>query len=281
MKLTDIKTPMDLELFIKSRDSIMYSDELKDGEMYHVLTYDYNLRHRRFDNIHVTPTKMIVKIAEPDTGIFCGMFGDVYITNFAGDVVLPVGIIPNYFIFKKLSDANNFADVLINLGVDAMMLIERQTNELSNKLTQKMLSAKCKFNMNLKDDFVYSTQSKQYDHLIKMSLSQILPSSDQIQCQDNSVQTKMEELAKQVGDAKELLFGVNRNTPWHDIINKGQESEIQTTLNGMLEAMKKLQSSEDAEYAHSDADRILCQALECLDQHELVEAWKKVEKYYA
>ncbi len=48
-----------------------------------------------------------------------------------------------------------------------------------------------------------------------------------------------------------------------------------------LERLKELQESGDAEYAHGEADDILCDILKDLGFEEIVEAWDKVPKWYA
>lgn len=48
-----------------------------------------------------------------------------------------------------------------------------------------------------------------------------------------------------------------------------------------IEELTDLQFSGDAERAHFDADMILCDVLRTLGYHDIVDAWWKVEKWYA
>ena len=48
-----------------------------------------------------------------------------------------------------------------------------------------------------------------------------------------------------------------------------------------IDQLKDLQEDNDIESAHAEADSILCTVLEVLGQHELVEEYKKVNKWYA
>lgn len=48
-----------------------------------------------------------------------------------------------------------------------------------------------------------------------------------------------------------------------------------------LERLKELQESGDEEYAHGEADDILCDILKYLGFEEIVEAYDKVPKWYA
>lgn len=45
--------------------------------------------------------------------------------------------------------------------------------------------------------------------------------------------------------------------------------------------LKKLQESDDFESTHGAADKILCDLLESLGHKDVVDAWRKVGKYYA
>ncbi len=48
-----------------------------------------------------------------------------------------------------------------------------------------------------------------------------------------------------------------------------------------IEALKELQTNGDAEIAHGEADRILCELLTTLGCREVVDEWEKVDKWYA
>lgn len=48
-----------------------------------------------------------------------------------------------------------------------------------------------------------------------------------------------------------------------------------------LERLKELEDSGDPEYAHEEADNILCDILKYLGFEEIVEAYHKVPKWYA
>ncbi len=48
-----------------------------------------------------------------------------------------------------------------------------------------------------------------------------------------------------------------------------------------IEKLKLLQTSGDAEMAHSEADELLCQFLKRLGYKRVVDEWKKVPKWYA
>ena len=47
------------------------------------------------------------------------------------------------------------------------------------------------------------------------------------------------------------------------------------------EKIKELQKIDDIEYAHSKADKILCELLEELGLKDIVEEYKKIDKWYA
>jgi len=49
----------------------------------------------------------------------------------------------------------------------------------------------------------------------------------------------------------------------------------------VINNLKKLQDSGDTESAHSDADDILCDFLSHLGYEEVVEEYKKIDKWYA
>jgi hypothetical protein len=48
-----------------------------------------------------------------------------------------------------------------------------------------------------------------------------------------------------------------------------------------LTALRPLQSVTDLEVAHGQADEILCALLRHLGHNEIVEAWERVDKWYA
>ena len=48
-----------------------------------------------------------------------------------------------------------------------------------------------------------------------------------------------------------------------------------------LERLKELEHSGDPEYAHGEADDVLCDILKYLGFEEIVEAYDKVPKWYA
>ena len=48
-----------------------------------------------------------------------------------------------------------------------------------------------------------------------------------------------------------------------------------------LEKLKDLAESNDPEYAHIEADLILCNILNDLGYNDIVDAWKKVKKWFA
>lgn len=60
-------------------------------------------------------------------------------------------------------------------------------------------------------------------------------------------------------------------------MTKKQKEEIAEAIS----QLKDLQESNDIESAHAEADDILCTVLEVLGYSELVEEYKKVEKWYA
>lgn len=60
-------------------------------------------------------------------------------------------------------------------------------------------------------------------------------------------------------------------------MTKKQKEEIAEAIS----QLKDLQESNDTESAHAEADDILCTVLEVLGHSELVEEYKKVEKWYA
>lgn len=49
----------------------------------------------------------------------------------------------------------------------------------------------------------------------------------------------------------------------------------------ILTEMKELEGPGDAEACHSMADALLCEMLVILGYDEIVEAWNKVDKWYA
>lgn len=257
MELPNIKTLEDLELFIKSRDSKTFSDTLKEGQLYYIVQYYYNVRCNEFTGIKFIPEKLCGKKAYPDDGLFYGSFNNIYLTGILGNIILPAGVIPNCYIFENICDASKFANIIINIGQDAIKILEKHNTDIAHKFTQKMLSDK--YNHSTSTDENCKKEVTIVDHKV--------------------IAEQMKDLAKHVGDTKESLFGVDRNMSWEDIINK--ESDAQPTWDELLTNMKKLQSEDDVEYAHATADEILCQALEHFGQHELVDAWKKVKKYYA
>ena len=48
-----------------------------------------------------------------------------------------------------------------------------------------------------------------------------------------------------------------------------------------VEALRKRASTGDPEQDHARADDVLCDVLESLGYHSLVEQWNKIEKWYA
>lgn len=60
-------------------------------------------------------------------------------------------------------------------------------------------------------------------------------------------------------------------------MTKKQKEEIAEAIS----QLKDLQESNDIESAHAEADDILCTVLEVLGHSELIEEYKKVEKWYA
>ncbi len=48
-----------------------------------------------------------------------------------------------------------------------------------------------------------------------------------------------------------------------------------------IEKLKELQNIKDIEYAHSEADKILCELLKEIKLKKIVEEYKKIEKWYA
>jgi hypothetical protein len=48
-----------------------------------------------------------------------------------------------------------------------------------------------------------------------------------------------------------------------------------------IKALEKLTKSNDPEAAHSKADAILCDLLDSLACHDVVEKWRKVQRWYA
>lgn len=60
-------------------------------------------------------------------------------------------------------------------------------------------------------------------------------------------------------------------------MTKKQKEEIAEAIS----QLKDLQESNDVESAHAEADDILCTVLEVLGHSELIEEYKKVEKWYA
>lgn len=53
------------------------------------------------------------------------------------------------------------------------------------------------------------------------------------------------------------------------------------TAEQALEALKPLAEIGDIEVAHSQADEILCSLLRSLGHGDVVDAWEKVDKWYA
>ena len=50
---------------------------------------------------------------------------------------------------------------------------------------------------------------------------------------------------------------------------------------GAIQQLRELQSEDDIESAHSQADSILCNLLVGLGFSDVVEEWRKVRKWYA
>lgn len=48
-----------------------------------------------------------------------------------------------------------------------------------------------------------------------------------------------------------------------------------------IEALEDLQGAYDIELEHCDADQVLCDLLSALGYQDVVDAWEKVEKWYA
>lgn len=48
-----------------------------------------------------------------------------------------------------------------------------------------------------------------------------------------------------------------------------------------MKRLKEAQESSDTESAHADADEVLCDLLEALGYKKVVEAYNKVDKWYA
>ena len=48
-----------------------------------------------------------------------------------------------------------------------------------------------------------------------------------------------------------------------------------------LDRLIDLQNDDDLEYAHGEADCILCEILNCLGLHSIVDEYDKIEKLYA
>lgn len=52
-------------------------------------------------------------------------------------------------------------------------------------------------------------------------------------------------------------------------------------IEAAVERLRELAKSSDPETAHQQADLVLCDVLELLDCHAVVEAWRGVKRWYA
>jgi len=49
----------------------------------------------------------------------------------------------------------------------------------------------------------------------------------------------------------------------------------------ILNSLKAIQHDSDTEKAHIEADKLLCEFIEALGYHSVVEEWRLVDKWYA
>ena len=57
--------------------------------------------------------------------------------------------------------------------------------------------------------------------------------------------------------------------------------EQKAYINNLIDELKALAKNGDPEAAHGDADKILCELLIMLGYKEVIDAYSKIEKWYA